>query len=52
MQAAGLTPIPAREVVHRTLKKFERDDLVPVTPTHYLLLDVEKLHEIARQELR
>lgn len=42
----------AREVVHRTLKKFERDDLVRVTPTHFLLLDMEKLDEIARQEMR
>jgi CRP-like cAMP-binding protein len=42
----------AREVIHRTLKKFERDDLVRVTPTHFLLLDTEKLNEIAQQELR
>jgi CRP/FNR family transcriptional regulator len=42
----------AREVVHRTLKKFERDDLVRITPTHFLLLDTEKLSQIARQEMR
>jgi CRP/FNR family transcriptional regulator len=42
----------AREVIHRTLKKFERDGLVRVTPTHFLLLDTERLGEIARHELR
>jgi hypothetical protein len=42
----------AREVIHRTLKKFERDNLVRVTPTHFLLLDTEKLSEVARQEMR
>jgi CRP-like cAMP-binding protein len=42
----------AREVVHRTLKKFERDDLVRVTPTHFVLLNTDKLADIARQEVR
>lgn len=41
-----------REVVHRTLKKFERDNLVRITPTHFLLLDTNKLATIARQEAR
>ena len=42
----------AREVIHRTLKKFERDGLVRVTPTHYLLLDTARLADVARQEMR
>lgn len=42
----------AHEVVHRTLKKFERDDLLRVAPTHFVLLDTEKLDDIARQEIR
>jgi len=42
----------AREVIHRTLKRFERDGLVRLTPTHYLLLDPDRLSEIARQEMR
>jgi CRP-like cAMP-binding protein len=42
----------AREVIHRTLKKFERDGLVRVTATHFVLLSTQRLNEIARQETR
>jgi CRP/FNR family transcriptional regulator len=42
----------AREVIHRTLKKFEHNGLVRVTPTHFVLLDMEKLSQIAQQETR
>lgn len=42
----------AREVVHRTLKKFERDHLIRVTPTKIFILDYDQLSEIAAQEAR
>jgi CRP-like cAMP-binding protein len=42
----------AREVIHRTLKRFERDGLVRVTTTHFFLLDPSRLAEVARQETR
>jgi CRP/FNR family transcriptional regulator len=40
----------AREVIYRTLKKFEQDGLVRLTRKEILLLDVDRLAEIAEQE--
>lgn len=42
----------AREVIYRTLKKFEQDGLVRVTRREIFLLDMDKLAEIAEQEAR
>ena len=42
----------AREVVYRTFKRFERDGLVRLTPTDIVILDVERLADVARSETR
>ncbi|MCC6614128.1 MAG: Crp/Fnr family transcriptional regulator [Anaerolineae bacterium] len=42
----------AREVVYRTFKKFEDDDLVHLTRTSILIRDLETLRTIALQEAR
>lgn len=42
----------AREVIYRTFKKFEEENLVELTPTHILILDRERLAAIASQEVR
>jgi len=41
----------AREVIHRTLKKFEQDQLVRVTSTHFYILDPDKLAALAQEEI-
>lgn len=42
----------AREVVSRTLKRFESEGLLRLTPTEIIILDPQRLTEIARQETR
>lgn len=42
----------AREVVYRTFKKFENDDLVHMTRGSILIRDLERLRQIALQEAR
>ncbi len=42
----------AREVVYRTFKKFEDDGLVQMTRNSILIRDLDKLREIALQEVR
>ena len=41
----------AREVINRTFKRFEHDGLVRLTPDHILILDLERLINIAKQEI-
>ena len=40
----------AREVIYRTFKMFEKDGLVKLTPTHIIILDKQKLSDVARRE--
>jgi CRP/FNR family transcriptional regulator len=40
----------AREVIYRTLKKFEQEGILQVTPTHIIILDIDQLQTIANQE--
>lgn len=40
----------AREVIYRTLKKFEQEGILQVTPTHIIILDIDQLQAIANQE--
>ncbi|GIL09312.1 MAG: hypothetical protein BroJett033_8230 [Chloroflexota bacterium] len=42
----------AREVVYRTFKRFEQDELVRLTPNSILVRDLETLRAIALQESR
>ncbi len=42
----------AREVVYRTFKKFERDGVARLTRTHILIIDIDKLTDIAGREIR
>ncbi len=40
----------AREVVYRTLKKFEQDGLIQILPHEYVVLDAGRLLRLAEQE--
>ena len=40
----------AREVIYRTLKQFEQQDILQKTRQQYIILDLEKLTDIATQE--
>jgi CRP-like cAMP-binding protein len=42
----------AREVVNRTLKKLEQDNLLRVRPAEIIILDIEGLERIAAEETR
>ena len=42
----------AREVVYRTLKRFEADGLLELTPSHFRILDRARLAAIANEEVR
>ena len=42
----------AREVIYRTFRQFERDGLLRLSRSHILILDMERLAEVARREAR
>ena len=42
----------AREVVQRTLKKFDREDILRVSRKEFLILDMKRLRQIAEEESR
>jgi CRP-like cAMP-binding protein len=41
-----------REVIYRTFKKFEKEGLIRLTPDHITILDLQRLDDIANQEVR
>lgn len=41
----------AREVIYRTLKKFEHDGLIQILPAEYVVLDAGRLLELAEREI-
>lgn len=41
----------AREVINRTFKRFEHAGIVRLTPDHILILDLERLINIAKREI-
>ncbi len=42
----------AREVIYRTFRQFERDGLLRLSRSHILILDAERLTEVASREAR
>ena len=50
-QELAATVGTAREVVYRTLKQFEQQQILQKTSKQYIILDLEKLSEIASKEV-